>query len=56
MRRCFSAKQKAQIALEILRDEKTIAQVASEHGVHPTQLHRWNKYVLERLPKAKEVY
>ena len=54
MRRRFSAKQKAQIVLEILREEKTIAQMASEYGVHPTQLHRWKKQALERLPELFE--
>jgi len=39
MRIRFTAKQKAQIVLEILREEKTIAQMASEYGVHSTQLH-----------------
>ena len=51
MRRRFSAKQKAQIVLEILREEKTIAQIASEYSVHPSQLHRWKKQALERLPE-----
>jgi len=37
--------------LEFLREEKTIAQMAFEYGVHPTQLHRWKKQVLERLPE-----
>jgi putative transposase len=35
MRRSFSAKQKAQIVLEILKEERTIAQIASEYSVHP---------------------
>ena len=43
MRRRFSAKQKAQIVLEILKEERTIAQIASEYSVHPNQLHRWKK-------------
>ena len=54
MRRRFTAKQKAQTVLEILREEKTIAQMASEYGVHPTQLHRWKKQVMERLPELFE--
>ncbi len=49
MRRRFSAKQKAQIVLEILKEERTIAQIASEYGVHPNQLHRWKKQAIERL-------
>jgi len=40
--------------LEILREEKTIAQMASEYGVHRTQLHRWKKQALESLPELFE--
>ena len=49
MRRRFSAKQKAQIVLEILKEEKTIAQIASEYSVHPNQLHRWKRQVVDHL-------
>lgn len=33
----------------MLREEKSIAQIASEYGVHPTQLHRWRKQAVENL-------
>ena len=49
MRRRFTAKQKSQIVLEILREEKPIAQIASEYSVHPTQLHRWKKQALDHF-------
>jgi len=49
MRRRFSAKQKAQIVLEILKEERTIAQIASEYSVHPNQLHRWKKQALDHF-------
>ena len=54
MRKRFSAKQKAQIVLEILREEKTITQIASEYEVHPNQLHRWKKRAVDYLPEAFE--
>jgi len=50
-RKHFSATQKAQIALEILKEEKTVSQIASEYGVHPNVLYRWKKQALENLPK-----
>ncbi len=50
----FSASQKAQIALEILKEEKTITQISSEFSVHPNVLYRWKKQVLENLPKLFE--
>ncbi len=49
MRRRFSAKQKAQIVLEILKEEKTIAQIASEFSIHSNQLHRWKKEALDNF-------
>lgn len=53
-RKHFSASQKAQIALEILKEEKTVNQLASEYGVHPNVLYRWKKQALENLPKLFE--
>jgi len=50
-RKHFTASQKAQIALEILKEEKTINQIASENAVHPNLLYRWKKQALENLPK-----
>jgi len=49
MRRRFSAKQKSQIVLEILKEERTIAQIASEYSVHPNQLHRWKKQAIDQF-------
>jgi transposase-like protein len=34
-RKTFTANQKAIIVLEALKEEKTVAQIASENGVHP---------------------
>jgi putative transposase len=53
-RKHFTASQKAQIALEILKEEKTVNQIASEYGVHPNVLYRWKKQALENLPKLFE--
>lgn len=53
-RKHFSASQKAQIALEILKEEKTINQIASEFGVHPNVLYRLKKQALENLSKLFE--
>lgn len=38
---------KARMALEVLRGEKTIAQLSGLHGVHPTQLTAWKNELLE---------
>ena len=34
----------------MLKESKTVAQIASENGVHPNQLYRWKAQVLEGLP------
>ena len=41
MRKQHSAELKAQIVLEILKEEKSISEVASEYDIHPNQLSRW---------------
>lgn len=50
MRKHYTARQKAQIVIELLKEEKTIAQVSSEYGVHANQLYRWKAQALEGLP------
>jgi transposase-like protein len=36
-----SAQFKAQVVRAALREEKTLAQMAGEYGVHPTQISTW---------------
>ncbi|GAB6274046.1 MAG: hypothetical protein STSR0004_09090 [Peptococcaceae bacterium] len=38
MKKNYTANFKAQVVLDILKEEKTITEIASEYGVHPTQL------------------
>jgi transposase len=38
---------KKQIAIEAIREEKTIAQIASEYKVFPARIHEWKKKLLE---------
>ncbi len=46
-RRKFSDKFKAKVALEAVKGVKTIAELASEHQVHPNQVSIWKKQLLE---------
>ena len=50
-RKRYTARQKAQIVLEMLKEEKTVAQISSEYGIHANQLYRWKKQALEEFPK-----
>lgn len=54
MRKQHTAKQKAQIVLEILKEERPISQIASQYGIHPNQLYKWKAQALEGLPKLFE--
>lgn len=42
-----SAEFKKKVALEALREDKTLAQIASAHGVHPVQVCKWKKMLLD---------
>lgn len=46
-RRQFSAKFKFQVALEALKELKTINEIASHYEVHPTQVKQWKKQLQE---------
>jgi transposase len=50
MRKRYTNEFKAHIVQEILREEKTIAQLGAEHGVHPNQLSKWKLTALKALP------
>jgi len=46
-RRKHSAQFKFKIALEAVREIKTIAQISSEYGVHANQISKWKKQLLD---------
>ena len=53
-RRHLPASLKAQIVLEALREEKSVAQIASENQIHPNQIHKWKKQALENFNQLVE--
>jgi transposase-like protein len=41
---------KAKVGLEALKGINTLAEIAKEYEVHPTQISQWKTILLERLP------
>jgi transposase-like protein len=49
-RKQYSAEFKARIFKEMLKEEKTVGQLAAEYGVHTNMLYRWRDQALAGLP------
>lgn len=45
----YSAEYKAKVALEAIRGEKTVVELASRFGLHPNQVGDWKKQALKGL-------
>ena len=54
MRKRYTAAYKAKIVTELLKEEKTLAQLSSETGVSTKQLTRWKNYTLAEMPRLFE--
>lgn len=52
-RKAHPAALKAQVALAAVKGDKTISELASLHGVHPTLIHAWKKQLLDN---AEEIF
>ena len=48
----YSAEQKTNIVLEVLREEQTVNEIAAKYGVHPVMVARWKQEFLERVPEV----
>ena len=46
MRKKFEAGYKARVALEVIKGEKTLAELSSEYGVHANMISRWKRELL----------
>jgi len=52
-RRTFSAAFKAKIAVEAIKEQQTLSELAQKHQLHPNQIAKWKK---EFLDNAESVF
>jgi transposase len=54
MRKTYDKAFKAKVALEALRGEKTIQELAQIHGVHPQLITNWKKQLIDNAAELFE--
>lgn len=52
MKKTYTATFKAQLVLEVLKETKTLSQLAAEHSVHANVLRAWRDQALKELPSV----
>jgi transposase-like protein len=52
LRKRYSPEQKAQIVLELLKEDQTLAHLAAKHSVHVNQLRQWRTQAVAQLPRV----
>ena len=50
-RKQHQAEFKAKVASAAMKGDKTMAELASQYGVHPNQITQWKKQALDALPQ-----
>jgi len=52
MRKSYTADFKAKVALEAIRGDRSLSELAARYEVHPTQIGVWRKALLAGLPEV----
>jgi transposase-like protein len=50
IRRNYDESFKTKVVLEVLKEQKTLAQLSSEFDLHATQIGEWRKQVVSGIP------
>jgi putative transposase len=50
-KRKFTAELKSKMVLEMLKEEKSVAEISGEYEIHPAQLNRWKREAIEAFPQ-----
>jgi len=50
MRKQYSPTFKTKVVLELLREDKTLNEVAATYSIHINQLRRWRQQAIDELP------
>jgi transposase len=48
----YTATEKTKVALEAIKGQLTLNEITQQYGVHRSQILRWKKHILEKLPEA----
>jgi len=51
-RRNHGSAFKAKVALEVLKGEQTVAEIASKHSLHPTLVNEWKRQLADGAPSV----
>lgn len=52
IRKTHSVQFKTKVAIEAIKEHKTINELTTEYGIHSSQLSSWKKQALEIIPQA----